>query len=495
MKMEKVYLFLSLFAITIFLYKILLPSKAENKNVPPSPPSIPIWGHLHLLKSPFPKTLLTLSERYGPIFSLRLGCQPVLVVSSPLAVEECLNQNDNVFAYQPKSIVGEILGYNYSILIWSTYGDLWRVLRRVGVLTMFSFRKLNEGSPTRKAQIHNIILELQIEFEGADRKVNLNNVLKKVAHNFVMRTINEKPWDDMDLIPPSPMTMCDFFPILRWVRFRGIEKNLKKLWKKRDEYLQNLLDECKESIKRRSSCDEEVVTKNLIEELLDLQEVEPDCYTDEFIKSFILMQLLAGTDTTISTVEWAMSNLINNPEIIVKAREEINLIIGNRRLVDESDVPKLSYIRWIVNETLRLFSPAPLLFPHCSSKDCTIGGFHVQKGTMLYVNAWAIQRDPSLWDEPNKFKPERFANETKGYKFFPFGIGRRSCPGSAFATRNITLLLATLIQCFDWETPEDGVVDFTMKSGANICPEEKPLEVICHLRSSMVDVVAQLKVN
>uniref|UniRef100_A0A803M7X3 Cytochrome P450 n=1 Tax=Chenopodium quinoa TaxID=63459 RepID=A0A803M7X3_CHEQI len=99
------------------------------------------------------------------------------------------------------------------------------------------------------------------------------------------------------------------------------------------------------------------------------------------------------------------------------------------------------------------------------------------------------------WDEPNMFKPERFANETEVYKFFPFEIGRRSCRGSAFATRNITLVLATLIQCFDWETLEDGVIDFTMKSGANICPEEKPLEVICHLRFSMVDVFAQLNVN
>ncbi|XP_021724290.1 cytochrome P450 81D11-like [Chenopodium quinoa] len=495
MEMEKMYLYPSLFAIIIFLYKILWPSKEKDKNLPPSPPSSPIWGHLHLLKPPFHKILLTLSERYGPIFSLRLGFQPLLVVSSLSAVEECLNRNDIVFADRPKFIVGEVLGYNSSILIWSPYGDHWRNLRRIGVLTMFSVRKLNEASPTRKAEIHNMILDLLTESEGGTQKVNLNKIFNKVAHNFVMWVVNGKPWDNMDLTPPSSMTMCDFFPILRWVGFGGIEKNLKKLWKKRDEYLQNLLDECRESIRRGSSCGEEVVTKNLIEQLLDLQEAEPDCYTDEFIKSFILMQLLSGSETTIQTLEWAMSNLINNPKIIAKAREEIDLIVGKGRLVNESDVPKLSYIRWIMYETLRLFPPAPLLFPHYSSKDCTIGGFHVKKGTMLYVNAWAIQRDPSLWDEPNVFKPERFAYEIEGYKFLPFGIGRRSCPGSAFAIRNITLTLATLIQCFDWEAPKDGLVDLTVKSGVNIGPKEKPLEAICHLRYSIVDVVAKLKVN
>uniref|UniRef100_A0A803MA94 Cytochrome P450 n=1 Tax=Chenopodium quinoa TaxID=63459 RepID=A0A803MA94_CHEQI len=148
----------------------------------------------------------------------------------------------------------------------------------------------------------------------------------------------------------------------------------------------------------------------------------------------------------------------------------------------------MSYIHWIMYETLRLFPPEPILFPQCSSKDCTVGGFHVNKGTMIYVNAWAIQRDPSLWDEPNVFKPERFEYETQGYKFFPFGIGKRSCPATAFATRSFTFALPTLIQCFDWEA--------ATKIGVNIGPKEKPLlEAICHLRSSMVDVVAQLKVN
>uniref|UniRef100_A0A803MCL4 Uncharacterized protein n=1 Tax=Chenopodium quinoa TaxID=63459 RepID=A0A803MCL4_CHEQI len=114
---------------------------------------------------------------------------------------------------------------------------------------------------------------------------------------------------------------------------------------------------------------------------------------------------------------------------------------------------------------------------------------------MLYINAWAIQRDPSLWDESNVFKTERFAYEIEGYnyKFLPFGIGRRSCPANAFATRNITL--ATLIQCFDWGAPKDGLVDLTLKNGTNIGPKEKPLEAICHLRSSIADIVAQLKVN
>ncbi|KNA04972.1 hypothetical protein SOVF_194720 [Spinacia oleracea] len=291
MEMEKIYTLLPLFAIIFFLYKTILPSNPKNKNLPPpSPPSIPILGHLHLLKPPFHRTLQSLSQRYGPIFSLRLGCQPVLVVSSPWAAEECFNQNDIVFANRPKFIIGEHLGYNHSLLIWSPYGEHWRNLRRVATLTMLSFRRINEAGPTRKMEIRNMISEL---LEGGTRKVNLNQVFGKLARNFVMRIMNGKPWEKMVMSPPANlMTVCDFLPVLRWVGFRGIEKELINMKKERDEFLQGLVDECRETRRRGLSCNDDEQngkTNILIDKLLDLQEAEPEYYTDDFLKGFILV--------------------------------------------------------------------------------------------------------------------------------------------------------------------------------------------------------------
>ncbi|XP_021724106.1 isoflavone 2'-hydroxylase-like [Chenopodium quinoa] len=486
MEMEKLYTILSLFAIIFFIYKIIT-SKPKSKNLPPSPPSIPILGHLHLLKSPFHRTLHSLSKRYGPIFSLRLGCQPVLVVSSASAAEECFSKNDVVFANRPTLLVGEHLGYNHSLLIWSPYGDHWRNLRRVSVLTMLSFRRINEAGPTRRSEIRNMILELA---SSGTQKVNLYEMFEKVARNLVMREVNGKTWDKMLIKPPAEqMTICDFLPVLKWVGFRGIEKEMKRLMIDRDAFLQSLVDEIRES-KGGTNVDAGN-TKNMIEQMLDLQQTDPEYYTDEIIKGMILVMLLAASETTMRTLEWAMSNLINNPEVLARARSEIDLHVGKGRLVDDSDLPKLNYIKCIVNETLRLFPPTPLLLPHCSSKDCTIGGFHVPKGTILFVNAWAIHRDPNLWDEPTMFKPERFENEIEGFKFMPFGMGRRACPGNNFALRNVNLLVATLIQCFDWEAAEDGLVDLTENrcGGAIIIPKDKPLEAICRPRPSMEEIL------
>ncbi|KAK2972532.1 hypothetical protein RJ640_006598 [Escallonia rubra] len=151
-------------------------------------------------------------------------------------------------------------------------------------------------------------------------------------------------------------------------------------------------------------------------------------------------------------MEWALSLLVNHPKVLEKARAELDSYVGQDRLVYETDIPKLQYLQSIVNETLRLYPTAPLLVPHESSDDSTVGGFDVPRGTMLLVNAWAMHRDRAVWDDPTTFKPERFeGRENGGHNFVPFGMGRRQCPGAGLANRVVALALAAMIQCFDWE--------------------------------------------
>lgn len=204
--------------------------------------------------------------------------------------------------------------------------------------------------------------------------------------------------------------------------------------------------------------------------------------------------LAAGTDTSSGTMEWALSLLLNNPESLAKSQTEIDNQIGQSRLIEESDLANLPYLRGIVNETLRMYPSGPLLVPHESSEDCTVGGFHVPRGTMLLVNAWAIQNDPKLWVQPEQFKPERFLNvqeERDGFIWLPFGTGRRGCPGEGLANRIVGLALGSLIQCFEWERRSEEMVDMTEGAGLTM-PKARPLIANCRPRPTMLALLSQL---
>lgn len=192
--------------------------------------------------------------------------------------------------------------------------------------------------------------------------------------------------------------------------------------------------------------------------------------------------ILAGTDTSAATLEWAMTLLLNHPDALEKAKTEINIHVGTDRLIEESDLPKLLYLQNIISETLRLFPVAPLLVPHMSSDHCRIGGFDIPGATIVLINAWAIHRDPNLWEDPTSFVPERFENrDRETYKLLPFGLGRRACPGAGLAQRVVGLTLGSLIQCYEWKKTTAAIMDTAEGKGLTM-PKLLPLEAMCKAR-------------
>ncbi|GFS35237.1 cytochrome P450, family 81, subfamily D, polypeptide 5 [Actinidia rufa] len=210
----------------------------------------------------------------------------------------------------------------------------------------------------------------------------------------------------------------DYLPVFQWLDIQGVAKRMVNSGSNKER------------------------KKTLIDVLISLQETEPALHSDDTIKGLVLALVVAGTETSATTMEWAMTLLLNHPEAMSKAVAEIDAHVGQDRLLDEQDLPKLTYLQNIINETLRLFPPVPLLVPHESSDDCTLCGFDIPRGTMLLVNLWTIHRDPELWVDATKFVPERFeTGEGEGYKLIPFGAGRRVCPGVNLGRRVMALAL------------------------------------------------------
>lgn len=147
-----------------------------------------------------------------------------------------------------------------------------------------------------------------------------------------------------------------------------------------------------------------------------------------------------------------------------KLQAEIRISIGEKGKVDEDDLPKLPYLKAVVNESFRLYPPGPLLVPRETMETCILDGYEIRPKTVVYVNAHAIGRDPNYWENPDEFVPERFFNtniDVKGKDFgvIPFGSGRRICPGMHMGLFNVELTVANLLYSFDWELPTGIHVD------------------------------------
>ncbi|KAI3820714.1 hypothetical protein L1987_08262 [Smallanthus sonchifolius] len=181
----------------------------------------------------------------------------------------------------------------------------------------------------------------------------------------------------------------------------------------------------------------------------------------------------AGTDTTFTSLEWAISELLRNPRAMKELQQEARKIGQGRSMIPEDDISKMPYLKAVLKEALRLHPPAPLLVPHESTKDVKLLGYDIPSGTQVMINAWAIARDPSIWEDPEEFRPERFLNTPTDYKgthfeFIPFGAGRRLCPGISFAMTINELALANLVYKFEFALIGEEGLDMTESNGITV---------------------------
>ncbi|PON48896.1 Cytochrome P450, E-class, group I [Parasponia andersonii] len=175
-------LFFSIFLITGLLFR------CREKTSPPSPFSLPVIGHLHLLKQPLCKTLGTLSLKHGPIFSLHLDCRTYRVVSSPSAVEDCFIKNDSVFANRPRSMASDHLSYNNSSFLLAPYGQLWRSLRRLTTIEVFSQKSLQKFYKTREEEVCSIVHLIMKKLSyGQPQHIDLTSLFSLLVFNIILR--------------------------------------------------------------------------------------------------------------------------------------------------------------------------------------------------------------------------------------------------------------------------------------------------------------------
>ncbi|XP_060180784.1 geraniol 8-hydroxylase-like isoform X1 [Lycium barbarum] len=457
----------SIFALS-FLYTLAKLCSRGNKKLPPGPSPWPIIGNLHLLGAKPHISLANLAKLYGPIMSLKLGQITTVVISSSTIAKQVLKHQDQVFSgrFVPNALQAHN-HYKFSVA-WLPVCPQWRTLRRILNTKIFSSNRLDANQHLRSQKVKELLAYCEkcsqegkaLDVGQTAFKTNLNllsNTLfsKDLADPFSDSKVELKDviWGIMAEVGKA--NLVDFFPILEKIDLQGIRRRTTilsgKLFKLFDGLINERLEEKRMFHGERS---------DVLEAFLNISEENPEEIDHNHIKSMFLDLFGAGTDTTTSTLEWAMTEILKQPRIMKKAQAELAEIIGKGKPIEEIDVSRLSYLQCIIKETLRMHPPVPLLLPRRVEQDVELCDYIIPKGSQVLVNVWAIGRDSTFWDDPLVFKPERFWSSDldmrgKDFELLSFGAGRRICPGLPLALRMVPVMLGSLLNSFNWKLEAD----------------------------------------
>ncbi|GAA0158925.1 oxygenase [Lithospermum erythrorhizon] len=298
-----------LYLLLLFLTLYILSNHFLHKlrKLPPSPfPCLPLIGHLYLLKSPFHEALYQVSKRYGSVVSLQLGSRPILLVSSPSIIDECLRKNDIVFANRPHFLFGKYFGYNYTSMAWSSYGEHWRNLRKISIVELLSCQSIQMLAHVRIEEVHKLIVKLyKSSLENPNKIVDMKATLFELTYNIMTRMIMgriyygekvtslEEAKSFEEIVKSTAnikekASLLDFLPLMRFFGLKNVEPKLKDIQMKRDEFMQRLVEEHRRTMSNDGN--ESKKRKSVIEVLLDLHEKDPEYYNDELIRNLILVR-------------------------------------------------------------------------------------------------------------------------------------------------------------------------------------------------------------
>ncbi|MED6182048.1 hypothetical protein PIB30_025124 [Stylosanthes scabra] len=480
------------FLVSTLLFSFIIIQKQHSKLLPPGPKPYPIIGNLlHLLlnnKNNYNslQTFINLSKTYGPIITLKLGTLTSIVISSPQIAKEALQKNDVALSNRtiPYTIFSTLEEHCKKSIIFLPSSTKWRSFRRACATRIFSPQRLDSMQILRKRKAQDLLdflHECCKKGEALDiGEAIFKTVLNTISNTFISMDLvdyydNEKFKVFKDIVfgfteESTRPCLGDFFPLLGFLDSRAARARTKDRYAKLYAVIDGAMEERIRLRDSKPGCYSQEFN-DALDSLLDLVDEESSEFNRHDVVPLLMDLFVASIDTTSSTLEWAMAELMHNPTKLHKVREELHQLLGQNEEVEESHITKLPYINAIVKETLRLHPPTPLLVPHKANGDVELGGFTVPKNAQILINVWSIGRDSHIWANPNSFEPERFLDSEidfkgKNFELIPFGSGRRICPGLPLASRSLSFMLASLLYHFNWKIanemkPEDINMSFS----------------------------------
>ncbi|KAL3835261.1 hypothetical protein ACJIZ3_009997 [Penstemon smallii] len=431
----------------------------EKKRLPPSPPKLPILGNLHQLRPLVHRSFQSLGTKYGwPVMLLRFGSQPVIIIQSADAAMEIMKTHDLAFANKPHTYTTRRLLYDLKDISIAPYGEYWRKLKSVCILQLLSTKMVQSFQLIREEETALLMKKIK-SCSSSGMPVNLSELFLSLTNDVICRSAFGRKHDEAEggkkflilltevLQLMGNFSIGEFIPCLSWINsVNGFNNRVEKVVKEVDCFLDRVIQEHMNEGMQSDDTDKDESKDNFLDILLKLYKDNTTGVSidRENIKAIILDIFAGGTDTTSTALEWAMTELLRHPMAMNKLQKEVREILRDKQDITSHDLEKMHYLKAVVKETLRYHTPIPFL-ARVAREDVKVMGYEVEAGTMIITNAWAIGRDPASWDEPDR--------EGLDFELLPFGAGRRRCPGIGFAMASVELVLANVVQKFEWELP------------------------------------------
>ncbi|CAF1879619.1 unnamed protein product [Brassica napus] len=489
---------------------VLMTSYTRNILLPPGPKPWPLIGNLPEIlwrKKPVFRWIHAIMEELNTdIACIPLANTHVIPVTSPRIAREILKKQDSIFATRPLAMGTEYCSRGYLTIAVEPQGEQWKKMRRVvasHVTSQKSFKwtleKRTEEADNLVRYINNICVKNQGNgFEVIDLRLVVRQYSGNVARKmlFGVRHFGKGSEDGFGpgfeeiehvdslftvVTHLYAFALSDYVPWLRFLDLEGHEKVVSGAMRNISKYNDSFVDQRLKKWRNGKMKEPQ--------DFLDMFILAKDtdgkpALSDEEIKAQVTELMLATVDNPSNAAEWAMGEMINQPNIMQKAVEEIDRVVGKDRFVLESDISNLNYVKACVKEAFRLHPVAPFNLTHMSTADAVVDGYFIPKGSHVLISRLGIGRNPNVWDKPLKFDPERHMGNNKNVELndpdlniISFSAGRRGCMGSNIGSAMTYMLLARLIQGFTWSSVH-GEDKFDISESKSDLFMAKPLHAI-----------------
>ncbi|XP_039168244.1 tyrosine N-monooxygenase [Eucalyptus grandis] len=460
-------------------------SKPLPLPLPPGPASWPVVGcALDMVRNKPPaRWMLRWMEVMDTgIACFRIGNTHVIPVTDPKIAREFLKKQDARFASRPVSMAAQAFSGSYMTAVISPYGEQWKKMRHVLTSEIICPARHKWLYDKRAEEADNLVKHVFNQCKSLGQ-VNLRHTTRHYCGNVIRRLVFNKRYfgegredggptiDEEEHVDAMfnalnylyAFCISDYFPFLVGFDLDGHEKVVRECTRTFRRLHEPIINERIKQWRDDSSLDSNgKEPQDLLDVLIMLKDSDgKPLLTSHEVKAQATEIMMAAVDNPSNAVEWAMAEMIYRPELLKKAKEEIDRVVGKERLVQESDIPQLNYIKACAREAFRLHPIAPFNVPHVALSDAVVAGYRIPKGSHILVSRMGLGRNPKVWDEPLKFKPERHIVSDAvevvltdpDLRLISFSTGRRGCIAIQLGTTMTVMLLARLIQGFNWSKP------------------------------------------